>query len=149
MSKKTLTITELKALSPQISEKIPYLKMLVLFGSRATGRVHAESDWDFAALYDEEIRRAYMKDAWSWFEVDLILSKVFDILDTKVDVVELNHCSPLIGYIVARDGKLLYEKQPGEFTKFKCKAWKIYADTEKFRNAQRKSIELWLQKWGV
>ena len=143
------TFEEIKALSPLISEKIPYLKMLVLFGSRATGHVHAESDWDFAALYDEQIRRAYMKDAWSWFEIDLILSNLFEISDTKVDVVELNHCSPLIGYIVARDGKLLYEKQAEEFIKFTCKAWKIYADTEKFRKAQRRSIELWLQKWDV
>ncbi len=143
------TLEELRSLSPIVSEKIPYLKMLVLFGSRATGNIHAESDWDFAVLYDEEIRRAYIKDAWSWFEIDLILSNLFKISDTKVDVVELNHCSPLIGYIVARDGKLLYEKNPGEFIRFTCKAWKNYADTEKFRNAQRKSIELWLQKWDV
>ncbi len=145
---KPQTFEEIKALSPLISEKIPYLKMLVLFGSRATGHVHAESDWDFAALYDEKIRRAYMKDAWSWFEIDLFLSNLFEISDT-IDVVELNHCSPLIGYIVARDGKLLYEKQAGEFIKFTCKAWKIYANTEKFRKAQRRSIELWLQKWDV
>jgi len=149
MSNKISTLTKLKALSPQFAEKIPYLKLLVLFGSRATGHIHTESDWDFAALYDEEIRRAYMKDAWSWFEIDLILSQVFDIPDTKIDVVELNRCSPLIGYVVARDGKLLYEKHSGEFTKFQCRAWKIYADTAKFRKAQRESIELWLQKWGV
>ncbi|WP_293140319.1 nucleotidyltransferase domain-containing protein [Okeania sp. SIO3I5] len=49
----TLSFSHLKKLSPGLSEKIPYLKMLVLFGSHARGDTHARSDWDFAALYDE------------------------------------------------------------------------------------------------
>jgi len=135
MSNKISTLTKLKALSPQFAEKIPYLKLLVLFGSRATGHIHTESDWDFAALYDEEIRRAYMKDAWSWFEIDLILSQVFDIPDTKIDVVELNRCSPLIGYVVARDGKLLYEKHSGSLPNFN-------AEPGKFMQIQRNFVRL-------
>lgn len=59
---KILTLEEIKVLSPKLPEKIPYLKMLVLFGSRARGDIHANSDWDFAALYDEEARKAYIKD---------------------------------------------------------------------------------------
>jgi len=51
---KILTIEELRELAQQLPEKVPYLKMLVLFGSRATGKTHANSDWDFAALYDEK-----------------------------------------------------------------------------------------------
>ena len=74
---KTPTLEELKALSSQLPKKIPYLKMLVLFGSRATGHVHANSDWDFAALYDEEISKNYIKDGCYWFEVPLIISKFF------------------------------------------------------------------------
>lgn len=66
----TLSFSDLKKLSSQLPEKIPYLKMLVLFGSRARGDTHAKSDWDFAALYDEEIRKKYTKDnAFAWFEV--------------------------------------------------------------------------------
>ncbi len=37
----TPTIEEFRELSQQLPEKIPYLKMLVLFGSRATGKTHA------------------------------------------------------------------------------------------------------------
>jgi predicted nucleotidyltransferase len=50
----TLTIEKLRELSQQLPDKIPYLKMLVLFGSRATGNIHEKSDWDFAALYDKD-----------------------------------------------------------------------------------------------
>lgn len=146
---KSLILEEIKALSPQIVERIPYLKMLVLFGSQARGKTHDKSDLDFAALYDETIRESHIKNAWGWFEVPVILSQVLGIPDDKVDVVELNHCSPLLGYHVARDGKLLYERSGGEFVNFKCQAWKIYADTEKFRKLQQLSIELRLKKLGV
>lgn len=144
------TIEELRELSQQLPEKIPYLKMLVLFGSRATGKTHANSDWDFAALYDEQLREESRKNrGFAWFEVPGLIGQVLNINSDNIDVVELNNCSPLLNYHVARDGKLLYEKYPGEFVNFQRQAWKIYADTAKFRKAQRKSIELWLHKWGV
>ncbi len=144
------TLEELKVLSPQLTEEIPYLKMLVLFGSRATGRTHPNSDWDFAALYDKAIRESSCQGRpFSWFEVPHVLGSFFNLNSDKIDVVELDCCPPLLGFHVARDGKLLYEQQPGEFMKFQCKAWKIYADTAKFRKAQRESIELWLQKRGL
>lgn len=149
MSKKTLTLTELKALSPQLAEKIPYLKMLVLFGSRATGRVHAESDWDFAALYNEEIRNSLIKNPFSWFEVPTIISQVFKIQDDKVDVIELNKYSPIIAHFVAADGKLLYEKETGEFAEFRKLALKSDVEMSEIRNTLRKKIEMGLQRWGV
>jgi predicted nucleotidyltransferase len=150
MLNKTPTLEELKALSPKLSEKIPYLKMLVLFGSRARGDIHANSDWDFAALYDENLREESCKNkGFAWFEVPGIIGQVFSFNSDEIDVVELNRCTPLIGYQVARDGKLLYEQQPGDFINFQRQAWKIYADTAKFRKAQRQSIKLWLQKWGI
>jgi len=146
---KTLTIEELRELAQQLPLEIPYLKMLVLFGSRATGKTHANSDWDFAALYDEEVRQNYIKDnAFAWFEVPMILGNFFHLNSDIIDVVELNHSSPLIGYHVSRDGKLLYEKASDEFTKFQSKAWKMYADTAKFRKIQKESINIWLQKIG-
>ncbi|NES20121.1 MAG: nucleotidyltransferase domain-containing protein [Symploca sp. SIO3E6] len=148
MTYKTPTMEELGELAQKLPEKIPYLKMLVLFGSRATGKTHANSDWDFAALYDEQLREAYCR-GFDWFEVPGLIGEVFSLNSDKIDVVELDRGTPLLNYHVARDGKLLYEKQPGEFIDFQRQAWKIYADTAKFRKAQRQSIELWLQRWGV
>ncbi|MGK7933382.1 MAG: nucleotidyltransferase domain-containing protein [Microcystaceae cyanobacterium] len=50
------SLDKLQSLSCQIPSKIPYLKMLVLFGSQATGKSHSESDWDFAVLCDEAFK---------------------------------------------------------------------------------------------
>lgn len=150
MEYKTPTVAELRELSLQLPEKISYIKMLVLFGSRARGDIHTNSDWDFAVIYDEKQRLDYVKDnPFSWFELPAKIGQIFQINSDIIDVVELNHCSPLIGYHVARDGKVLYEGEPGSFLKFQCKAWKLYADTAKFRKAQEESIRLWLKKRGL
>jgi len=145
----TQMLKNLQNTTAELSEKVPHLKLFVLFGSRAIGHAHVNSDWDFAVSYDEDIRKVHEQGEWSKLKIFSVLEDVFELPKGKIDVVELNHCSPLMGYLVARDGKLLYEKEPNEFTKFRCKAWKIYADTAKFRKAQRRSIELALQSWGV
>lgn len=77
------------------------------------------------------------------------MGNIFKINSDIIDVVELNKCSPLLGFHVARDGQLIYEKSSGDFVNFQMKAWKVYADTAKFRKSQRKSIELWLKNKGV
>lgn len=40
----------------EIVQKIPYLKMLILFGSRVRGDNHCKSDWDFAILYEQPFK---------------------------------------------------------------------------------------------
>lgn len=140
-------LNDIKKLAIQIPKEIPYLKMLVLFGSQARGDNHKLSDWDFAALYNEKLRASFGEtQPFSLFAVPCILGKYFQINSDKIDIVDLNYCSPLLGFYVARDGKVLYEEQPGEFIKFQMKAWKIYADSEKFYDAEAESIKLWLQK---
>lgn len=146
---KSPSLAELKLLSPQLAEKIPYLKMLVLFGSRATGHVHANSDWDFAALYDEEIRKNYIKNAWSWLEVPIIISQIFEISSDKTDVVELNRCSWLIAHFIARDGILIYEKDLGGFEYFRLTSLRSESELKNFRQEQRQLIEMQLKKWGL
>jgi predicted nucleotidyltransferase len=147
---KTPAIEELRKLSLQLPEKIPYLKMLVLFGSRATGKTHANSDWDFAALYDEEIREKSCRDrGFAWFEVSGIIGQVFSLNSDGIDVVELNRASPLIAHFVARDGKLLYEKEPGEFDKFKQKALMSDVEMQALSRNLRQSIDEFLKEWDL
>ncbi len=145
-----LSVDNFKSLSFQLPEKIPYLKMLVLFGSQATGKTHPKSDWDFAVLYDETLKEDYLKgDAWKELEIPLILGDIFKINSDRIDVVNLNHCSPLVGYQVAKNGQLIYESSLGQFLKFRIQAWKKYADTAQFRQAEKQSIYLWLQQRGL
>jgi uncharacterized protein len=150
MKLKTPTLEELKVLSPKLPEKIPYLKMLILFGSRARGDTHAKSDWDFAALYDEEILKTIAGDnRLVCLEVPLILGKLYQINPDTIDVVELNNCSWLIAHFIARDGILLYEKDRSGFEYFKLTSLRSKLELKKFRQEQRQLIKIELQKWGL
>ncbi|MEG4495995.1 nucleotidyltransferase domain-containing protein [Microcoleus sp. F10-C6] len=144
------TLTELQESALQLPEQIPYLKMLILFGSRARGDTHAKSDWDFAALYDEELRQASCKDrGFAWFEVPGILGEVFRINSDEIDVVELNRCSPLIAHFIARDGILLYEQEPGEFEKFIEAHFLSEAELKEIERQLRQKIDNFLEEWGL
>lgn len=144
------TLTELEESALQLPEQIPYLKMLILFGSRARGDTHPKSDWDFAALYDENFREEYCQDrGFSWFEVPGILGQVFRINSDEIDVVELHRCSSLIAHFVARDGILLYEREFGQFEAFKQQCLMTDAELEVLRQNLRQKIEVALQRRGV
>jgi len=147
---KTQLLTKLNEFSSQLIEKIPYLKMLVLFGSRARGDTHAKSDWDFAALFDEELRKIHItNNTWKLLEVPQIIGEVFNLNSDQIDVVELNNCSHIITHFVAKDGKLIYEKEQGEFERFRQKALKSEIEIKAIRKSLRQKVEENLQRWGV
>ncbi|WP_342597637.1 nucleotidyltransferase domain-containing protein [Cyanobacterium aponinum UTEX 3222] len=122
-------IEHLQLLSRQIRKKIPYIKMLVLFGSRARGEIHDKSDWNFAVFYDEKKRKKYSKNkSFSYFEVSSILENLFQI-NAPIDVVDLNNCSSRIADRVATEGILIYEIEEELFNNFKEKS--LLSDEQK------------------
>ncbi|MBD2391368.1 nucleotidyltransferase domain-containing protein [Aphanizomenon flos-aquae NRERC-008] len=150
MQKSIPTIAELQELSSQIPERIPYLKMLVLFGSRATGNTKADSDWDFAVLCDEEKYNLYIEDhPLALFAIPGILGEIFKINSDKIDIVKLNYSSKLIAHFVARDGKVLYEESADEFEKFKQRVLLSNTEITMIRKNQLATIENFLQRWEV
>lgn len=64
-----LSLYDLRALVPLVLDQIPYLKLLILFGSRAKGTHNEDSDWDFVVLYDEKLRKQYEKGGWDWLRI--------------------------------------------------------------------------------
>ncbi|NEP20246.1 MAG: DUF433 domain-containing protein [Leptolyngbya sp. SIO4C1] len=143
------SLANLRALVPNVLQQAPYIRLLVLFGSRARGSATSNSDWDFALLCDEASRHQYEHEGFNHFRIWTILEQVFHIRDNKVDVVDLNLGSPAIAYQVARYGQVLYEQEPGMFQQFQRKAWKAFADTQKFRDLRQRSIALRLEKLGA
>lgn len=146
----TLDIESIREMSQQIPLKCDYIKMLILFGSRATGRTHANSDWDFAVLCDEEKRQGYTKEnPLVYFEIPLILGKIFGINPDTIDIVELNKSSQLISHYVVRDGIILYEQEEGEFEKFKQKSLLDNGRVEEIYQDLQQDINKFLKKWAV
>lgn len=128
----------------QLIPKVPYLKMLVIFGSRGRGEAHKDSDWDSAVLYDEELAKEQLK-GWDWFKIYDVLADAFAISSDVIDVVDLNQCSPLTAHHVARDGQLIYEQEAGLFEKFKRENLMNQEELKSLRQLMRQEIEEFLQ----
>jgi len=142
------TFNDLKSAIPQVLEQVPYLKLLVLFGSRARGDHKADSDWDFAALYDQALRQQYEKGGWDCYRGWVVLEQALK-LSEDIDFIVLNDCSDILAHTVAREGKVIYEKTPREFEAFRQKSLKSAAELKRVHREEREKLELELQKWGV
>ncbi len=51
IAKEKTSIENLHQLVQNNLQAISHIKLLILFGSRISGNVHAKSDWDFAVIY--------------------------------------------------------------------------------------------------
>jgi predicted nucleotidyltransferase len=142
------SIDDLESVIPKILEQLPYLKLLILFGSRARGDNDATSDWDFAVLYDEEMRKRYEQSGWDCYRGWGVLEQALK-LSEAIDFIVLNDCSDILAHTVARNGKLIYEQTPGEFEAFRQRALKSAAELKRIHREEREKLELKLQKWGV
>jgi predicted nucleotidyltransferase len=106
-------------------------RLVVLFGSLA--RDGSGRDVDLAVfpsaatgLLEQGGWQAKLEDLWAPRPVDLVL--LHDGL------------SPLARFQIFRDGRCLYEAQPGLFSAEQDRAFFLYADSEKFRWAEREML---------
>ena len=139
-------IKQLKNCASQLSCKIPYLKILVLFGSQATAQANEDSDWDFAALYDEMLYTKQLeKDAWDLLEIPSVLGKIFQIDETDIDVVDLSRCHPFVADSIAIEGQLIYEKVDGEFDDYRKTIKLSHEKKEQITGQIRRKIDAFLK----
>lgn len=140
-------IADLQAKIPQILEQVPYLKLLVLFGSRAKGTHTSTSDWDFAVLYDENLRQLYELDPLDWLRIWTILQTAFHLSDDQIDIVILNQCSNILAHNIACEGQPLYEKESGEFERFRKTALMSHEEQKAFIAEKRSEVRAALARW--
>ena len=130
-------IEEIKdSLTPLFNEES--LRLVLLFGSVASGKECQESDIDLGFLFDKPI------------DILGLNNRVIRLLRTdRVDVIDLSRASPLLKHSVIRTGKALFEKTPGLFNIFQSLAFRIYVDAKKLRDAQEKAIHNFLEERGL
>lgn len=117
---------------------LPDLRLLVLFGSAVKGRAGSKSDLDVAVLCDGPA------------DLDALYLTLAPRLRTaRLDIVDLRVAGPILAFEVARSGLLLFEKSAGLFRQFQSLASRRYADTKKLREAQRRAIQVFLQREGL
>ena len=137
MNPKSYSIEEIKEkLTPLFNEE--GLQMVLLFGSQGSGRTHPESDIDLAVLCEEPVDLLHLTN---W---------VSRLLHTdRVDVIDLRRANPLLGFSAACQGKVLYERVPGQFHSFCSLSFRRYVDTKKLRDTRKSTIQHFLEEKGL
>jgi uncharacterized protein len=132
-----ISVEEIRArLFPLTDDKD--LRLIVLFGSAASGKAHCQSDIDLAFLYDGKM------------DILSLTNKILRLLNTdQVDVVDLRGTSPLLKFSIARKGIPIYERSPGLFSEFCSLAFRRYVDTKKLRDARAQGIRRFLESRGL
>jgi uncharacterized protein len=144
------SIADIQSAIPQILEQIPYLRLLILFGSRARGDHFPSSDWDFALLFDEELRQQYEPGkGWNCYRSWGVLQQTLDLGDDEMDWIDLKDASELLAHAIARDGVAIYESEPGEFEQFRQKFLMTPEQLKAIRREQKAKIAAALKTWGL
>ena len=123
-------------ISPKTFERFCKHKRIAfaaLFGSVVSGRTTAHSDLDVAFWVEGERIEGR--------ELDLTNGLMALFHRNDVDVVVLNHATPLLQWQVASTGKPLYERRAGSFRWFQIYAMKRYDDTKKLLALQDRFLE--------
>lgn len=136
-SRKTIKIDEVKErLAPIFKDR--GLKLVLVFGSVATGAIHKQSDIDIAFLFEGRV------------DILELTNKVIRLLRTdNVDIVDLGRASPMLRFSAAKGCKVIYERSPGVFSEFYSLAFRMYVDTKKLRDAGRVLIKDFLHSRGL
>lgn len=122
-----------RASCSDVARELPDLELLVLFGSAARGRSRQASDVDVA------IQSSGTADLDAAF-----IALAPRLRSSRLDLVDLRRAGPLLAFEVARSGHILFERSPGLFRTFQSLAARRYADTRKLRDAQKRSLQVFL-----
>lgn len=121
---------------------IPGVLSAYVFGSRADGRAHRESDLDVAVLLD----RAVYPSARARFEARLrLISELIGALHLNdVDLVVLDDAPPLLGRRVIHEGRRVYCADPEADRRFvrdvQLRAADLAPFLERFRAAKLAAV---------
>jgi predicted nucleotidyltransferase len=114
------------------------IALCVLFGSRARGQARPDSDYDLA-LKPGHPPAPLDRIAWQ--------VEIENLLDANVSLVLLTPTTdPVLGWEIARDGKLLYERDSGLWMSERARLWHLYNDALPFRRALAGSLQSYAEE---
>ncbi|MBI4333736.1 MAG: nucleotidyltransferase domain-containing protein [Chloroflexi bacterium] len=98
------------------------LRLLLLFGSRAEGESHSESDFDVAYLANRDLNLEQ--------EARLIIELAPVFKSENIDLVNLRRAPPLLFYAIMNKCQVMYEKDPLIFATMRAYSFKKYVETK-------------------
>jgi len=89
---KTKELAPLQLIELLKNKKLSYIKLILLFGSRAENKHHCQSDYDFAIFAEEDVKYPWGVIAQVWNDMGDIL----DLPDYDYDIVDLKYANSCI-----------------------------------------------------
>lgn len=114
-----------------LSDKISPL-LIILFGSRNTGRINLESDIDIAFLSEKEIDK---------YDIFLLAQELAAIINIEVDLIDLSKASTVFQAQIIHTGRTIYCKDQQLKAEFELKTFKMYAKLNEERAPILKQID--------
>lgn len=105
------------------------LKLLLLFGSRVSGKTHKFSDYDFGYVATEKL------DYAEKYELEQELKRAGEIKD-ELEAVDLENISSLMKYRVLRNNKILCEKS-GAYSEYFARSLRDYFESGRLFELQK------------
>ncbi|MDE0456201.1 MAG: nucleotidyltransferase domain-containing protein [Chromatiales bacterium] len=112
---------------------VPDVAFALVFGSRARGTAHADSDIDVALDFGRGRRPGA-------YEIGTIVSRLEEAAGQSVDVVVLDDAPPGLAYRVFRDGVTVLVRDRSALVERKARAILEYLDFQPFEEALSKAV---------
>jgi predicted nucleotidyltransferase len=109
---------KMAAVVQMVCDAVPRVRAIYLFGSRAGGASHRQSDYDFAVLADAPIDAVYR---WE------LAGRLADLVRAEVDLVDLFSASTVMRVQVVSSGQVIYDADPTARSLFEAMALSAYA----------------------
>lgn len=119
------------------------LKLILLFGSRATGKINKESDYDVAYLpsknlsFDEEV------------DINFQFTIIFPQEQYRVDTVDMRKAPPLLLYAIFRECQVLFAKDNLIFFAYRAYAYKKYIEAKPIYEERFKKLKERIKNYDV
>lgn len=112
------------------------LELLLLFGSRVSGQIHKESDYDIAYL---------SKRKFDLEEEGKLIIKLLPVIGEQderlINLVNIKKTSPLLLYAITSNAQILFEKEPAIFSSLRAYAFKKYIETKPLYEEKAKRLQ--------
>jgi len=109
----------------RVLAEFPEVRLAYLFGSRARGQAHGESDFDVAVLVDDSQAGREQKARM----IRHLAGRLGrEVSSSRLDLVLLNDASILLRHRVLRDGIVLFQRSAEERVRFTIRTIREYQD---------------------
>ncbi len=105
----------------------------VLFGSAAAGRLRPDSDLDLALLFAAQ----QVPDDLAVLDMRAALEQ---IIRRDVDLIVLNHASPILAFQIVKHGKLVFCRDHVAYDRFLVRLISEYADFKRIRRPIEEAV---------